>query len=100
MIKCNVGFAPTHEGLNKCVDGTLTEATCNPTQCYNADAPAHGRKGGHWRKVLQSGEFNHVVCDEGYEPTNDGKMTCADGVLTEVTCKRQPNWAACGVGLT
>ena len=93
MVRCDTGYTPTNDGLNTCINGELiSTATCQPSACVNTDVPTHGRRDANWRSVLQSGEFNQVLCDEGYEPTNDGKSTCQNGVLTVATCKRQPNW--------
>ena len=93
MVRCDTGYTATNDGLNTCINGELiSTATCRPSACANTDVPTHGRQDANWRSVLQSGEFNQVLCDEGYEPTNDGKTTCQNGVLTVSTCKRQPNW--------
>jgi hypothetical protein len=61
-----------------------------PASCSNVDAPANGSKGAGWKDTLPSGESNAVVCQTGLAPTNEGKNTCLNGVLTPAFCLPAP----------
>ena len=61
-----------------------------PASCSNVDAPANGSKGAGWKDTLPSGESNAVVCQTGLAPTNQGKNTCLNGVLTPALCLPAP----------
>ena len=67
---------------------TRSEST-SASACSNLPLPANGKKGANWSDPLPSGQSNLIECDQGYTPTNDGKLTCQEGRLSPpVECKR------------
>lgn len=76
----------TLKGVRSCLAGHLTEASCLPNPCSDADAaPKHG-SAGSCPPILDSGDSCEIDCNVGFKRA--GKRTCSLGNLTHAGCEQ------------
>ena len=77
-------YVKNNKGTSRLTDCT---GCASAKSCTNVALPQRGQKEGPWSDTLASGAFNMVRCDDGFEPTPDGKLACTNGTLTPVECR-------------
>jgi len=68
------------DGQLRCEDGQLPLVRCiQRRSCENVNPPANGRPTEGWKSTLTSGDSNTFTCNDGYDPSNNGQLTCDYG---------------------